>query len=74
MIGKSEKCFSPWFGYLVILLVCIIIAGAIFFETKGGRHSRRRHQPVPQKPAAMQQVAMPDEQAGVDTSKGKVLF
>ncbi|MBF0123458.1 MAG: hypothetical protein HQL21_08680 [Candidatus Omnitrophica bacterium] len=74
MIHKNEKCFSPWFGYLVILVVCIVIASAIFFEFKGSRHSRRRHKTVPPKPVAMQQVAFPDEQSGIDTAKGKVLF
>ncbi len=75
MIGKSDKCFSPWYGYLVILIVCIVIASAIFFEFNGSRRSRARHKRVP-KVTAMQPVALPvsDEQGGIDTAKGKVLF
>ncbi|MBF0330848.1 MAG: hypothetical protein HQL17_02845 [Candidatus Omnitrophica bacterium] len=73
MIRKNEKCFSPWFGYLVILVVCIVIATAIFFEFKGTRrHGRAHRRTVPAKAAV--QVALPDEQGGIDTSPGKVLF
>ena len=71
MIGNSEKCFSPWFGYLVILIVCIVIAGAVFFETKGSARKRiRKHpRPVPQ----TMHMAPAAPVAGT-TTDGKVLF
>lgn len=72
MIGKSDKCFSPWVGYLVILIVCIVIAGAVFFETKGSARKRARKHPRP-----VVQHSMPVVPAAPVTgtaTDGKVLF
>ncbi|MBF0571468.1 MAG: hypothetical protein HQL12_06300 [Candidatus Omnitrophica bacterium] len=72
MIGKKkDKCFSPWFGYLVILAVCAIIASAIFFESRGSRRHRRLPQ-VP--PRAAMQAAFPSQQAGGGVTDEKLVF
>ncbi|MBF0486042.1 MAG: hypothetical protein HQL16_05980 [Candidatus Omnitrophica bacterium] len=66
MIGKKQqKCFSPWFGYLVILAVCAIIASAIFFESKGSRRHRRAVHRVPVQKAAVQ-AAFPSTPGATD--------
>ena len=36
----EDKCISPWFGFAVILLVCVIVTSAVFFEFKTPRHKR----------------------------------
>ena len=76
MFGKNEKCFSPWFGFMVILVVCVVIAGAVFFETKGSQQRRakkhRKPAPVAQvAPAHATPVAAP---VGGTAADGKVLF
>lgn len=38
--GGEERCISPWFGFAVILLVCVIVTSAVFFEFKTPRHKR----------------------------------
>ncbi|MBF0594858.1 MAG: hypothetical protein HQL22_07810 [Candidatus Omnitrophica bacterium] len=73
MIGKSDKCFSPWFGFLVIVVVCVVIAGAVFFESKESAARRRAKRHMKQAPQAAIQaapVAVTDTTAGT----GKVLF
>ena len=37
---SEDKCISPWFGFAVILLVCVIVASAVFFEFRTPRHKR----------------------------------
>ncbi|MBF0477885.1 MAG: hypothetical protein HQL26_00215 [Candidatus Omnitrophica bacterium] len=58
---KKETCFSPWLGFMVIVAVCIIIAGGIFIESKTHprKHRRTHLKPVPQA-APAQQVAFPN--------------
>ena len=75
MIGKSDKCFSPWFGFMVIVVVCVVIAGAVFFETKGSQRRRARKHPRPRSPQSTMQVA-PSPAVGVTdpAASGKVLF
>ncbi|MEI6437214.1 MAG: hypothetical protein WCO69_00515 [Candidatus Omnitrophota bacterium] len=72
MIGRSDKCFSPWIGYLVILIVCIVIAGAVFFETKGSARKRARKHPKPVAQGTMHTV--PATPVAGTTADGKVLF
>ena len=38
--GGEDKCISPWFGFAVILLVCVIVTSAVFFEFGTPRHKR----------------------------------
>ncbi|MBF0569182.1 MAG: hypothetical protein HQL18_00175 [Candidatus Omnitrophica bacterium] len=73
MIGKkNQKCFSPWFGFLVILAVCIVIASAIFFESKGSRRHRRAVHKTPA-PVAMQ-AAFPNPGPGTGATDEKLAF
>jgi hypothetical protein len=38
--GSEDKCISPWFGFAVILLVCVIVTSAVFFEFGNARHKK----------------------------------
>ncbi|MBF0503620.1 MAG: hypothetical protein HQL14_00820 [Candidatus Omnitrophica bacterium] len=74
MIGrKKEQCFSPWFGYLVILAVCVIIASAIFFESKGRHWHRRSVKGAVPTPAAVQ-AAFPNPRAATGGTDEKLVF
>jgi hypothetical protein len=44
MNKDAERCINPWFGFFFIVLVCIMIAAAIFFESKETRRARGMHQ------------------------------
>ncbi|MBF0618645.1 MAG: hypothetical protein HQL19_00595 [Candidatus Omnitrophica bacterium] len=73
MIGNKETCVSPWFGFLIIAAVCILIAAGIFFEFKGTTHHKRLHKtPVPKTTAA--QVAFPQAATGGATTGDKFAF
>ena len=73
MIGKQEKCFNPWLGFLVIVVVCVVIAGAIFFEFKGSRRHGKTHlKATPQK--TLVPVAFPNSPGDTDTASGKFVF
>ncbi|MBF0511565.1 MAG: hypothetical protein HQL13_04460 [Candidatus Omnitrophica bacterium] len=72
VIRKKERCFNPWYGYLVILAVCTIIASAIFFESKGHRHHRAIG--VQPQPAVAMQAAFPSVPAGGATTDEKLVF
>ncbi len=71
MIGNSNKCFSPWFGFMVIVVVCVVIAGAVFVETRGSQRRRARKHP---KPAAAMAPVVPATSVTGTTTDGKVLF
>lgn len=72
MIEKKDKCINPWFGFLVIMVVCILIASAIFFEFKGSTHHTRLHKMRPQKGAG--QAAFPAPATGAQEVRDKLLF
>jgi len=38
--GSEDNCISPWFGFAVILLVCVIVTSAVFFEFRTPRHKK----------------------------------
>jgi hypothetical protein len=47
-MGDKEdlKCLSPWLGLMVIMVVCLIMTSAIFFQTRPERTEnkpRQRH-------------------------------
>ncbi|HBR14171.1 MAG TPA: hypothetical protein DD723_01320 [Candidatus Omnitrophica bacterium] len=67
MIGKKEKCFSPWLGFLVIVVVCVVMAGAIFIEFKGTRKHGKAHRKATPKKAAVQ-AAFPNPSTDVDAA------
>lgn len=73
MIESKEKCINPWFGFLVIVVVCVLIASAIFFEFKGQRrHGGRGLRPAPKKAATP--VVYPNPAVDAQTTQDKVLF
>ncbi|MBF0386935.1 MAG: hypothetical protein HQL20_03670 [Candidatus Omnitrophica bacterium] len=73
MFGKSEKCFSPWFGFMVIVVVCVVIAGAVFFETKDSAARRRAKKRVHKAPRSAVQT-VPAPVIADTTGSAKVLF
>jgi hypothetical protein len=43
MINENEKkCINPWFGFLAIVLTCIILASAIAFGYRDSGRKKRR--------------------------------
>ena len=54
MSQDNDRCINPWFGFFFIVLVCIMIAAAIFFESKESRRVRRMRQHTAPKKAATQ--------------------
>lgn len=73
MSGNNEKCISPWFGFLFIVVICVMIAAAIFFESKGARgHGRARFKTAPKSVAT--QVAFPGSLGGSDAGADKLVF
>lgn len=73
MFDSKERCVNPWFGFLIILLICIMISAAIFFEFKGGRHTAKSHLKTTPKRGAMQ-VAFPNAVNDADNSGNKFVF
>ncbi|MBF0484533.1 MAG: hypothetical protein HQL25_07505 [Candidatus Omnitrophica bacterium] len=71
--AKKETCFSPWLGFLVIIAVCVIIAGAIFVESNTHPRRHRVHaKPAPQ-PVTVQ-AAFPAQGGAPDAPDGKFVF
>lgn len=71
MTGNKDKCINPWFGLLIIFVVCVVIAGAIFFEFKGtARRGKARLKAKPEKSAV--QVAFPNTVS--DATDNKLMF
>ncbi|MBF0531960.1 MAG: hypothetical protein HQL23_02565 [Candidatus Omnitrophica bacterium] len=73
MIGKTDKCLNPWFGFLIILSVCVVISAAIFYEFRGNPGHRRPHR----KTAPRQTVtpaAAPSAGGGVAPAADKLTF
>lgn len=73
MSVNNEKCINPWFGFFFIVLICIMIAAAIFFESKEIRRARRMRQHPVQKKAATQ-VNFPYSSGGDITGGDKLVF
>ncbi len=90
MNRKRENCFSPWAGFSVIVVVCVLMAGAIFFEFNGTRRHGTAHPRVAPAKAAVQtmpagpsrrglaeagrQAAFSNSPADVDTANSKLVF
>lgn len=74
MFSNREKCINPWIGFLIISLVCIMIATAIFFEFKGTRHTANSHKKTDQRKNAVQ-VVFPNTVNDTETAAGdKLVF
>lgn len=79
MIGNKEKCISPWFGFLVIVVVCTLIATAIFFEFKEGTATAKAHRKVHKTHKITHQkagvkVAFPQPLGDAGAGTGKIVF
>lgn len=73
MIGKKERCISPWLGFLIIVAVCVVIAGGIFFEFKDRPRAGRAHLKKGMKNAAVQ-VNFPASLPDADAPGNKFIF
>lgn len=73
MAADNDRCINPWFGFLFIVLVCILIAAAIFFESKEGRRARRASpKTTPMKSGA--RVNFPSPLGEVSSGGDKLIF
>ena len=65
MSKNNEKCINPWFGFLFIVVICVMITAAIFFGSKGAkRHGKAHLRVIPKKAASQVAFPMPlDESA-----------
>jgi hypothetical protein len=69
IMGKKETCLNPWYGFGIILTVCLIIGTGVFFEFNGkGAKITKSHAKAARQKAAAKQVAfkMPDADAPGD--------
>ena len=73
MIGNKEKCISPWFGFLIIVVVCFLVGGAVFFEFRGQPRHGKIHPKFAPKKAAVQ-AAFPNAGARNDSTVDKFTF
>ena len=72
MLNSKEKCISPWFGFLVIVLICVMIAAAVFFRSSGNRHAKTHKLAQMQK--STMQAAFPGSATDVDVTANKLIF
>jgi uncharacterized protein (UPF0333 family) len=73
MSGNKERCINPWFGFLFIVVVCIIIAAAIFLEFNGSRRQGKAALKAKPKKAAAQ-VAFPSPPGEYGAAGEKFVF
>lgn len=72
MSADNEKCINPWFGLFFIVLVCIMIAAAILFESKESRQIRRmRHKAIKKTGTQVNFTAPPGE---TNAAADKLIF
>ena len=63
--SKEDKCISPWFGFAVILLVCVIVTSAVFFEFRTPRHKKVARSRSAAKVRAQRAAVVVDQGAGM---------
>ncbi|MBF0253573.1 MAG: hypothetical protein HQL11_00365 [Candidatus Omnitrophica bacterium] len=34
---KEKTCVNPWFGYLALMLICVLMAGGVFLQFGGSK-------------------------------------